>query len=168
MTLLPGWGAVHWFVIRLTLYDMTVSNIAIAGACLAILWLFLPRSALGEPFLVSDPYPNTERQPARFAIAAGKQKFSVPAEKQEDGSVRLKFDLALLRDGEQIIEIRAIDDRKHWGSKTTALKVVKKGSDVKISTPPEKIAPPAPPQKVQKTKIPPSRRIDGLLRPPGP
>ena len=79
------------------LSHMATWRILVAGLCLAVLCLLAPRPSTGEPFLISDPYPNKEDQPTRFVIIAGKLNYSVPAQKLSDGSVRLRFDVSARR-----------------------------------------------------------------------
>jgi len=121
--------------------------------------LFLLASAIcfAEPFLVSDPYPKRGDQPTRFSIVAGQLKFSVPAEKLPDGSVRLRFDLSQLPDGEQVLAITAVNEVKKTESGSVSIRLLKKnGKEVTIVTRRE---------ESEKQKIPPSRSIGGLLRP---
>jgi hypothetical protein len=121
--------------------------------------LFLLASALcfAEPFLVSDPYPKKGDQPTRFSIVAGQLKLSVPAEKLPDGTVRLRFDLSQLPDGEQILEIKAVNEVKKTESGSVSIRLLKKnGKEVTLV---------APREESEKQKIPPSRSIGGLLRP---
>jgi len=150
------------------LSHMATWRILVAGLCLAVLYLLAPRPSTGEPFLISDPYPNNADQPTRFAIVVGKLTYSVPAQKLPDGSVRLKFDVSLLPDGEHTMNVTAIDDRNHGKSDSIRLKLVKTGKKVAVLTPPKEVEPPAPPEKQQKGKVPPSRIPRGLLRPPEP
>lgn len=127
------------------------------GAWLVVVSLLTSALCFGEPFLVSDPYGKTEDQPTRFSIVAGKLTFSIPAEKLPDGTVRLRFDLSKLPDGEHTMEIKAVNEAKQTESEPASLKVLKKnGQGVTLS---------APQGKSEKEKIPPSRTIPGLLRP---
>jgi hypothetical protein len=139
-----------------------------AGLCLAVLCLFAPRSSTGEPFLICDLYPNTGDQPTRFAVVAGNLKYSVPPQWLPDRSVRLKFDLSRLPDGEHTVKVTAIDDRNHRESDSIRLKLVKTGKKVTLLTSPQEAEPPAVPEKPQKGKVPPSRIPRGLLRTPEP
>ena len=150
------------------LFHMATWRVLVAGLCLAVLCLLAPWPSTGEPFLISDPYPNNGDQPTRFVIVAGKLKYSVPAQKLPDGNVRLKFDVSLLPDGEHTMNVTAIDDRNHGESDSIRLKLVKTGKKVAVLTPPEEVKPPVPPEEQQKGKVPPSRIPRGLLRPPGP
>ena len=111
--------------------------------------------SIAEPFVVSDPYPRTGEQPAEFVIVAGQLKFSVPAEKLPDGTVRLKFDLSRLPDGESVLSIKAVDRMKGTESEAVSLRVMKDGKNVTLLRE----------QKVEpaKEKRPPSRTIPGLL-----
>ncbi|MGA2109239.1 MAG: hypothetical protein ABSH25_16530 [Syntrophorhabdales bacterium] len=147
---------------------MTTWRMLAAGLCLAVLCLFAPRSSTGEPFLICDPYPNTGDQPTRFAVVAGNLKYSVPPQWLPDRSVRLKFDLSRLPDGEHTVKVTAIDDRNHRESDSIRLKLVKTGKKVTLLTSPQEAEPPAVPEKPQKGKVPPSRIPRGLLRTPEP
>ena len=113
--------------------------------------------SIAEPFVVSDPYSRTGEQPAEFVIVAGQLKFSVPAEKLPDGTVRLKFDLSRLPDGESTLSIKAVDRLKQTESEAVSLKVRKDGKNVTLLRE----------QKAEsaKEKRPPSRTIPGLLKP---
>jgi hypothetical protein len=124
---------------------------------LVVVFFFPPEFCVGEPFLVSDPYGKSEDQPTRFTVLAGKLEFSVPAEKLSDGTVRLKFDLGKLTDGEQTVEIKAVNESTRAESQPVSVRVLKKDGKVVIVTTPEK--------KPEKEKIPPSRTIPGLTRP---
>jgi hypothetical protein len=155
-------------MICLIFSHMVTWRILVAGLCLALLCLLAPRPSAGEPFLICDPYPNTGDQPTRFLIVVGKLKYSVPPQWLPDRSVRLKFDLSQLPDGEHTVNVTAIDDRNHRESDSIRLKLVKTGKKVAVLTPPEKAEPPAPPENPQKGKVPPSRIPGGLLRPPEP
>jgi len=155
-------------VICLILSPMVTRRILAAGLCLAVLCLLAPMPSTGEPYLICDPYPKNGDQPTRFVIVAGKLKYSVPAQRLPDGSVRLRFDVSALPDGEHTMNVTAIDDRNHGESDPIRLKLVKTGTKVTLLTSPEKAKPPAPAEKQQKGKIPPSRIPRGLLRPPEP
>ena len=127
------------------------------GAWLVIVSLLTSALCYGEPFLVSDPYGKTEDQPTRFSIVAGELRFSIPAEKLPDGTVRLRFDLSKLPDGEHTIEIKAVNESRQTESEPVSLKLLKKnGQGVTLL---------ASQGKPEKEKIPPSRTIPGLLRP---
>ena len=147
---------------------MGTRRILVAGLCLAVLCLFAPKPSWGEPFLISDPYPKNADQPTRFAIVAGKLRYVVPAQKLPDGSVRLRFDVSVLPDGEHTMNVTAIDDRNHGESDSMRLKLVKTGKEVTLLTPPEEAEPSPSPENQQKAKVSPSRIPRGLLRPPGP
>jgi hypothetical protein len=155
-------------MICLIFSHMVTWRILVAGLCLALLCLLAPRPSAGEPFLICDPYPNTGDQPTRFLIVVGKLKYSVPPQWLPDRSVRLKFDLSQLPDGEHTVNVMAIDDRNRGESGSIRLKLVKTGTKVTLLTSPEKAEPPAPAEKQQKGKIPPSRIPRGLLRPTEP
>ena len=155
-------------VIRLILSRMVTWRILAAGLCLAVLCLLAPRPSTGEPYLICDPYPKNGDQPTRFVIVAGKLKYSVRPQWLPDRSVRLKFDLSQLPDGEHTMHVTAIDDRNHGKSDSIRLTLVKTGTKVTLLTSPEKAEPPAPPENPQKGKVPPSRIPGGLLRPPEP
>jgi hypothetical protein len=118
---------------------------------------------LGAPFLISDPYPNDKNQPTRFLIVEGELKYYVPAQKLPDGSVRLRFDVSQLPDGEHTVSVKAVNDRNHEESISMRLKLVKIGEKVTLL----KTEPLAPPERQQNGLIPPSRIIKGLLRQPG-
>ena len=156
-------------VICLILPPMVTRRILSAGLCLAVLCVFFaPRPSTGEPYLICDPYPKNGDQPTRFVIVAGKLKYSVPAQRLPDGSVRLRSDVSALRDGEHTMNVTAIDDRNHGESNPIRLKLVKTGKKVAVLAPPEEAKPTASPEKQQQGKIPPSRIPRGLLRPPEP
>jgi hypothetical protein len=127
------------------------------AAWLVVVSLFTSGFCFGEPFLVSDPYRKTEDQPTRFTILVGKLEFSVPAEKLPDGTVRLKFDLGNLPEGEQAIEIKAVNESTRAESPPVSVQVLKKDGKVVMVPTAEK--------KPEKEKIPPSRTIPGLIRP---
>ena len=138
-------------VISPILNNMATRSVLVIGVCLAMLCFFAPRSSSGEPFLISDPYPNDKNQPTRFVIVEGEYKYNTPAQKLPDGGVRLRFDLSLLPDGEHTVYVRAIDDRKHRESNSTPLRLVKIGEKVTLLKP-----------LIPESKIP-----KGLLRQPG-
>ncbi len=129
----------------------------IFGAWLVTVSFLTSAPCFGEPFLVSDSYGKTDGQPTGFFIIAGKLKFSIPAEKLADGTVRLRFDLSKLPDGEHTIEVKAVNESRNTVSEPVSLKLVKKDGQVVIQT--------APRGTPEKEKIPPSRTIPGLLRP---
>jgi len=155
-------------VVCLILSYMVTWRVLVSGLCMAVLCLLAPRPSTGKPFLISDPYPKNEDQPTRFVIVEGTHRYSVPAQRLPDGSVRLRFDLSPLADGEHTMNVTAIDDRTHGESGSIRLKLAKIGKKVTLLTSPEEAEPPAAPEKQQKTKISPSRIPRDLLRPPGP
>jgi len=104
---------------------MVTWRILVAGLCLAVLCLLAPRPSTGEPYLICDPYPKNGDQPTRFLIVVGKLKYSVPPQWLPDRSVRLKFDLSQLPDGEHTMHVTAIDDRNHGKSDSIRLTLVK-------------------------------------------
>lgn len=143
--------------------------IFLCHACLSIgLFIALPLSH-AEPFLISDAYPLSRKQPTDFDIVSGKLKFSVPAEKLADGTVRLRFDLAKLPDGEHTMEIKAVNKNKKARIESTVVqaKVVKNGKEVTLLLP--KLEDAKEPQAAKESepvrdKISPSRSIRGILR----
>jgi hypothetical protein len=136
---------------------MSRLRIFLFSAWLVVAILFTQGLCFGEPFLVSDPYAKTKDQPMRFSVVAGKLKFTVPAEKLSDGTVRLRFDLGKLPDGEHNIEIKAVNDSAQRESEPVSMQILKKNGEVLTLT--------APQGKLEKEKIPPSRAIPGLTRP---
>lgn len=134
----------RWWKLFFVVWSVVVT-LSVSGFC------------FGEPFLVSDPYGKTEDQPTGFTVVVGKLEFSIPAEKLSDGTVRLKFDLGKLPDGEQTIEIKAVNESTRAESQPVSVQLLKKDGKVVMEIAPEK--------KPEKEKIPPSRTIPGLTRP---
>ncbi len=65
------------------------------------------------PFLVCDPYPATDPQPSSFLVTVGTAApVEVPATKNPDGSVILKWDLATVGTGAKVVKARA---KSVWG-----------------------------------------------------
>ena len=127
------------------------------AACLAVASPFMSGLSFGEPFLVCDPYPKSSPQPTKFSISIGEQTFPALAEKLADGSVRLKYDLANLPEGEHTLEIRAVNESGNGQSEPASISLLKKNGKVVVL--------PAPAKKTEKEKISPTRTIPGLLRP---
>lgn len=78
--------------------------------CLLIfVFLLISTIAFGEPFLVSDPYPDKGNKPAKFLITInGETHESMPMNTPE-GSVYLKYDLVNLSDGTYTAAAKAVD-----------------------------------------------------------
>jgi hypothetical protein len=100
--------------------------------------LVVPTLVQAEPFVVSDPYPAWDEQPAEFRIVLS---FTVPAHKLPDGSVMLMFDAAQLPDGEYRLAVSAVSGADRMESPATSAKLVKTGSKIKVEQAKEKIAP---------------------------
>lgn len=69
------------------------------------------------PFLVCDPYPADKPQPDVFLVTVGTAPpISVPASKDANGSVALKWDLASIGTGAKTVTVKA---KSAWGSQPT-------------------------------------------------
>jgi hypothetical protein len=65
------------------------------------------------PFLVCDPYPADKPQPDVFLVTVGTAPpISVPASKDANGSVALKWDLASIGTGAKTVTVKA---KSAWG-----------------------------------------------------
>ena len=106
-------------------------------AWLVFVSLFMAAFSFGEPFLVCDPYTKEKEQPTGFSVVAGKLTFSDPAEKLHDGSVRLKFDLRKLPDGEHRVEIKAVNEIAKTESESVSVQILKKEGQAVILTTPQ-------------------------------
>jgi hypothetical protein len=106
---------------------------------------------------VCDPYPKGREQPTGFSVVAGKLTFQDRPEDLPDGSLRLKFDLGKLPDGEHKIEVRAVNEITKSSSEPASVQILKKDGQAVVVTTPQ--------TKQEKEKIPPSRTIPGLLKP---
>jgi hypothetical protein len=121
-------------------------------------FFFLVAPCFGEPFLISDPYQKTDDQPTEFRIISESVNVTVPADKHTNGTVKLRYDLGGLPDGEHVLQIIAVDKVKGRESEPTVMKVMKRGKDVTIlPMPSPSIEPPS-------KQRPPSRSIPGLIK----
>jgi hypothetical protein len=63
-------------------------------SCVILAALVMAGTASAAPFLVCDPYPTTKDQPDLFEVTITPlAPFVVPAVKNADGSVQIKYDL---------------------------------------------------------------------------
>ncbi|MER2527713.1 MAG: hypothetical protein ABTR07_07285 [Candidatus Competibacter denitrificans] len=71
------------------------------------------------PFLVCDPYPATGPQPDAFLVTVGTAApVTVPATKETDGGVILKWDLTGIGEGAKTVKVRA---KSAWGESADSL-----------------------------------------------
>jgi hypothetical protein len=82
----------------------------------------------------------------------------VPADKSPNGIVKLRYDLSNLPDGEQILEITAVDKVKGKESEPTKMKIIKKGKEVTM------VPLPSPSNESPRMQRPPSRAIPGVRK----
>jgi len=70
-------------------------------------------TATAAPFLLCDPYPSSGPQPVEFLVTVGTAPpVVVPATRQTDGSVILKWDIAGIGTGAKTVTAKA---RNAWG-----------------------------------------------------
>jgi hypothetical protein len=127
------------------------------GTCGFLCYFFIAIVCFSEPFLVSDSYLKDE-QPTEFQIVSKSINITVPAEKHPNGTVKLRFDLADIPDGEHVFEIIAIDKIRGKKSEPTVMKLLKKGKEVTILPLPSPVIEPANKQRA------PSRAIPGSIK----
>lgn len=79
----------------------------------------ITHTAQSSPFLVCDPYPATSPQPDAFLVTVGTAApVTVPATKETDGGVILKWDLAGIGEGAKTVKVRA---KSAWGESADSL-----------------------------------------------
>jgi hypothetical protein len=135
---------------------MRSSGAALTAASVLVISLAALTASRAQPFLVCDPYPRGHEQPTAFVVTEDKVTYSAPAERLVDGSVRMRFDLSQLPDGEHALGIKAVNGTKRTESGSVPFKLIKNGAAARVIETQ---------RKPEKEKILPSRTIPGRLGP---
>lgn len=149
------------------LADMRAIRRFTLGIILLAVSLAMPVFCCAAPFLVSDPYPKSGPQPTEFEVSSSQPKFSVPVERVPGGTVRLRLDLSRFPDGEQVIEIRAVNTTKtpRQESKAVSVRFLKNGKEVTLlpQSKPEPVKGASQPEgHTGRAKREPTRSVPGL------